>query len=57
MSGFVLPGYYKLISAVVTPLNGDGIEILSLIPEFTIEESLDKDSIRGTASVYDNVVC
>jgi hypothetical protein len=55
MSGFVLPGYYKLISAVVTPLNGDGIEILSLIPEFTIEESLDKDSIRGTASVYDNI--
>ena len=55
MSGFVLPGYYKLISAVVTPLNGDGIEILGLIPEFTIEESLDKDSIRGTASVYDNI--
>lgn len=55
MSGFVLPGYYKLISAVVTPLNGDGIEILGLIPEFSIEESLDKDSIRGSALVYDNI--
>jgi len=55
MNGFVLPGYYRLISAVITPLNGDGIEILGLIPEFSIEESLDKDSIRGSALVYDNI--
>lgn len=55
MTGFVLPGYYRLISAIVTPLNGDGIDITAFIPEFTIDESLDKDSIRGTATVYDNV--
>jgi len=55
MTGFVLPGYYRLISATVTPLNGTAIEIVNLIPEFSIEESLDKDSIRGSATVYDNV--
>jgi hypothetical protein len=55
MTGFVLPGYYRLASATVTPFNGTAIEIANLIPEFSIEESLDKDSIRGSATVYDNV--
>ena len=55
MTAFVLPGYYRLISATIKPLNGQPLEIDGLIPEFSIEESLDKDSIRGSAIVFDNV--
>jgi hypothetical protein len=55
MSGFVLPGYYNLVSAVVTAVAGNSVEILGLIPEFSIQESLDNDSIRGQATVYDNI--
>jgi hypothetical protein len=55
MTQFVLPGYYRLISATIRPLNGQPLEIVGLIPEFSIEESLDKDSIRGTAIIYDNM--
>lgn len=55
MTQFVLPGYYRLVSATIKPLNGQPLEIVGLIPEFSIEESLDKDSIRGSAIVYDNI--
>jgi hypothetical protein len=55
MTAFVLPGYYRLISATIKPLNGQPLEIDGLIPEFSIEESLDKDSIRGSAIVFDNI--
>lgn len=55
MTAFVLPGYYRLVSATIKPLNSQPLEIDGLIPEFSIEESLDKDSIRGSAIVFDNI--
>lgn len=55
MSDFVLPGHYKLLSAVITTLDGKSVDIVGLIPSFTIEESLDNSSLRGTATVYDNI--
>lgn len=55
MSQFVQPGHYKLLSAVIRTFAGKEIDIVSLIPIFLIEESLDNDSIRGSAMIYDNI--
>jgi hypothetical protein len=52
----VLPGHYKLLSAVIVSYDGQKrIEISNLIPSFSIEESLESDSIRGMVSVFDTV--
>ena len=53
---FVLPGHYKLISAIVVSYDTQKrVEISNLIPSFAIEESLDTDSMRGMVSVYDTI--
>jgi hypothetical protein len=53
MNELVLPGYYKLVSAVLTTYAGKSLEISGLIPVFSIEESINKDSIRGSATIID----
>lgn len=55
MSDLVLPGQYKLLSATLITNSGVSHEFSGFIPAFTIEESIDSDSIRGSAEVYDNV--
>jgi hypothetical protein len=53
---FILPGYYKILSATILSYDGSTrAEISNLIPSFSIEESLDNDSVRGTISVYDAI--
>jgi len=55
-SEFVLPGHYKLLSAVIKAFGAPtGVDILSLIPTIVIEESLDYDCIRGTLTIIDSV--
>lgn len=52
---FVFPGHYRLTSAILRSFNGaNSMDISNLIPSFEIEESLDNDSIRGSAVVFDN---
>lgn len=53
MSDFVLPGHYKLLTAELRTLAGKRIDVTHLIPVFSIEESLGKDSIRGYANFLD----
>jgi hypothetical protein len=55
MSDLVLPGQYKLLSATLRTNSGATHEFSGFMPTFTIEESIDTDSIRGSAEVYDNV--
>jgi len=53
---FVLPGHYKLLSAIIVSYDTQKqLEISNLIPSFSIEESLDNDSVRGVVSIYDTV--
>lgn len=52
---YIIPGHYKLLSAVVTTRTGKQIDIVSLMPVFSIEESVNKDSIRGFATIHDNI--
>jgi hypothetical protein len=52
---YIIPGHYKLLSAVITTLSGKSVDIISLMPVFSIEESINKDSIRGFATIYDNI--
>jgi hypothetical protein len=53
---FVLPGHYKLLSATIVSYDTQKqVEISNLIPSFTIEESLDTDSVRGMLSMYDTI--
>ena len=52
---YIIPGHYKLLSAVITTLTGKQIDIVNMIPVFSIEESINKDSIRGFATIYDNI--
>lgn len=55
-SNFVQPGHYRLVSAYVKPFQvGKAIEISNLITAFSIEESLDLDSVRGVVTLYDTV--
>ena len=53
---FLLPGYYKLISATISPYGTTAnIDIEGLIHKIVIEESMENDSIRGYISVADGV--
>jgi hypothetical protein len=52
---YIIPGHYKLLSAVITTRQGKSIDIVNLIPVFSIEESINKDCIRGFATIYDNI--
>jgi hypothetical protein len=52
---YIIPGHYKLLSAVITTLTGKQIDIINLMPVFSIEESINKDSVRGFATIYDNI--
>lgn len=53
---FLIPGYYKLISAdIILFGTTNRIDISSLIHKIVIEESVENDSIRGYISVGDGV--
>lgn len=53
---FLLPGYYKIISATITPFGTrNSIDISGITHRIVIEESMDKDCIRGRLSVIDAV--
>lgn len=52
---YIIPGHYKLLSAVITTLAGKQIDVINLMPVFSIEESINKDSVRGFATIYDNI--
>lgn len=52
---YIIPGHYKLLSAVLITLTGKQIDIVNLMPVFSIEESINKDSIRGFATIHDNI--
>lgn len=53
---FLLPGYYKLISATISPYGTTAnIDIEGLIHKIVIEESMGNDSIRGYISIADGV--
>jgi hypothetical protein len=52
---FVFPGHYKTISILLTSYDGTKqVDMSNLIFSYTIEESINNDSIRGTAEVMDN---
>lgn len=55
MSDFSLPGQYTLLSATLITFSGTQIEFSGFIPTFSIEESIETDSVRGYAEVYDNI--
>ena len=66
MSEFILPGQYKLLSAVLVSdtaqsidlgVSGQGSsnEFSGFIPVFVIEESINSDCIKGYAEIIDNV--
>jgi hypothetical protein len=53
---FLLPGYYKLIAADISPYGStDRVDISAIIHKIVIEESIENDSIRGYISVADGV--
>jgi hypothetical protein len=53
---FLLPGYYKVISATLTQYGSrNPIDISGIIHKIVIEESIENDSIRGYLSVIDAV--
>lgn len=53
---FLLPGYYKVISATITPYGTTTkIDISGITHKIVIEESMDADSIRGYLSVVDGI--
>ena len=53
---FLIPGYYKIISADIIPFGTTNrIDISPLIHKIVIEESIENDSIRGYVSVGDGV--
>ena len=53
---YLLPGYYKLIAASITQYgNLTATDISGIMHKLVIEESIDKDSIRGYLSVIDAV--
>lgn len=53
---FLLPGYYKIISAQISPYGTtEQVDISSIIHKIVIEESMENDSIRGYISVADGV--
>ena len=53
---FLLPGYYKIITAYMSPYGSTSrIDISPIIHKMSIEESMENDSIRGYVSVADGV--
>lgn len=53
---FLLPGYYKLLSAKVSPYGTRAeLDIAGIIHKIVIEESIENDCIRGYISVADGV--
>jgi hypothetical protein len=53
---FLLPGYYKVIAANLSPYGSTArIDISAIIHKIVIEESIENDSIRGYISVADGV--
>lgn len=53
---FLLPGYYKLIAAYMSPYGStERVDISAIIHKIVIEESIENDSIRGYVSVGDGV--
>jgi hypothetical protein len=53
---FLLPGYYKLVAAYISPYGSTArIDISAIIHKIEIQESLENDSIRGYVSVADGV--
>jgi hypothetical protein len=56
MDQYLLPGYYKLISASITQYGSRvATDISGIIHRISIEESIEKDSMRGSLSVIDAV--
>lgn len=56
MDQYLLPGYYRLISASVTQYGSRNLtEISGIIHKTVIEESIENDSIRGYVSIIDAV--
>lgn len=53
---FLLPGYYRVISATLTPFGTrNSVDISGIVHKIVIEESIENDSIRGYLSVIDAV--
>jgi hypothetical protein len=53
---FLIPGYYRLISAILRQFgSSNSIDIANIIHKIVIEESIENDSIRGYISVLDGV--
>ena len=51
---FLLPGYYRVLSAILIPYgSSDRIDISNIVYKIVIEESMESDSIRGYLSVGD----
>lgn len=56
MDQYLLPGYYKVIAATITQYGSrSAIDISGIVHKIVIEESIEKDSIRGHVSVIDAV--
>jgi len=56
MDQYLLPGYYKLIAASITQYgNLTATDISGIMHKLVIEESIEKDSIRGYLTVIDAV--
>lgn len=55
MTELILPGHFKLLSAILVTNTGSIHEISGFIPSFTIEESIESDCVYGYAEVYDSV--
>lgn len=55
MSNYVLPGYYKLITATIRNYIGKELDIMPMLPSFSITESIANDSIRGKLSMIDTI--
>jgi hypothetical protein len=53
---FLLPGYYRILSAIMVPYGTrQGVDISGLIHKLIVEESIENDSIRGYFSIIDSV--
>jgi len=56
MDQYLLPGYYKLIAASITQYGSIPVTDLSgIVHKIVIEESIEKDSMRGYLSVIDAI--
>jgi len=55
MSRSIVPGQYILTRATIQTMSGIRQELSGFIASFVIENSINSDSMRGTADVYDGV--